>query len=112
MPKSFSRMRQVESLIQQEIAQIIEREFKDSPFGLITVTAAQVSPDLAQAKIYVITHKREDGEAAVKFLNQEAKSLRFLLGKKIKLRRTPKLHFYYDENFERANRISELLKAT
>lgn len=102
-------MRRVESLIQQEIAQIIEFEFKDSPYGLITVTHAKVSPDLAQAKIYVITHEVEKAREVVKFLNEEANSLRYLLGNKIKLRRTPKLHFYYDKEFERANRISELL---
>lgn len=109
MPKSFSRMRRVESLIQQEIAQIIEFEFKDSPFGLITITHAKVSPDLAQAKIYVIVHDKDKAEEAVAFLNQEAKFLRHLLGNKIKLRRTPELHFYYDESFERGSRISELL---
>lgn len=104
-------MQRVESLIQQKIAQIIEFEFKDSPCGLITVTYAKVSPDLAQAKIYIITHEAEKAREAVEFLNQEANSLRYLLGNKIKLRRTPKLHFYYDEEFERANRISELLES-
>jgi ribosome-binding factor A len=94
MPKTFSRMRRVESLVQQEIAQIIEFEFKDSPFGLITVTHANVSSDLAQAKIYIITHEAEKAREVIEFLNQEAKSLRYLLGNKIKLRRTPKLHFY------------------
>ena len=103
-------MRRVESLIQQEIAKIIEIEFKDSPFGLITITCAKVSPDLKLAKIYLVMHEQEKAGEAVKFLNQEARALRHLLGNKIKLRRTPELHFYYDEDFERANRISELLK--
>jgi ribosome-binding factor A len=102
-------MRRVESLIQQEIAKIIEMEYRDSEFGLITITHAAVSPDLAQAKIYVIVHDKEKAKQAVQFLNQEAKSLRYLLGNKIKLRRIPELHFYYDEAFERSSRITELL---
>jgi len=103
-------MRRVESLIQQEIAQIIEFEFKDSPYGLITVTHAKVSPDLAIAKIYVVIHEQDKSKEVMEFLKQQANSLRYLLGNNIKLRCTPKLHFYYDEEFERANRISELLK--
>ena len=74
-------MRRVESLIQQEIAQIIELEFKDSPFGLITITHAKVSPDLRKARIYVIAHDKDKAQELASFLNQEAKSLRHLLGK-------------------------------
>jgi len=102
-------MRRVGSLIQQEVARIIESEFKDSTYGLITITHANVSSDLAQAKIFVVVHEKSQASSAIKFLNQEAKFLRHALANKIKLRRTPELHFYYDEVFESSNRISELL---
>jgi ribosome-binding factor A len=109
MPRNFNRIQRVESLIQQEIARLIETEFKDSELGLITITGAKVSPDLAVAKIFVTVHDKSAIEQSLEFLNQEAKLLRGLLGKRIKLRRTPELHFYRDEAFERGSRIAELL---
>jgi ribosome-binding factor A len=112
MPKEYSRISRVESLIQAEIAQLIELDFRYLDLGLVTVTNVKVSPDLSRAKIYFIVHEKEKKQEILKHLQQEAKSLRHLLCQRVKLRKSPELHFYYDDVVEHGDRISKLLNTS
>ncbi len=108
--QEFSRSKRVESLIQLEIAKIIQFEIDTSEIGMITVTGVKVTPDLSQAKIYIVAHDEENAKKAVLFLNQEAKKIRWRLSKQVQLRKSPVLHFYYDESVSEGARIDKLLR--
>ena len=111
MPKDFSRIIRIESLVQETLAKIIQRELKDQRVGMVTITQVKISRDLSFAKIYVATHEKdvEKNKITIQALNHAAKFLRCRLADEIELRKIPELHFYYDEVWQQGVRISQLL---
>ncbi len=55
MPKEYSRIERIADLLQRELANLIQQEVRDPRLSLISVTAVNVSKDLAHAKIF-FTH--------------------------------------------------------
>ncbi len=112
MNKQYSRAQRVGDQIQRELAVLIPREVKDPRLGFVTLTGVDVSRDLGHAKVF-ITLMNSDDEAAVaanlELLNDAAGYLRMLLGKAIKLRSVPQLHFHYDESVSRGAYLSSLI---
>jgi ribosome-binding factor A len=105
------RLERVAALIQQEIGSMLVRGLKDPRIGFVTVTGAKVSPDLREAWVYYAVHgdekAREDTsrglEAARGYIRRE-------LGKVLKLRCTPEVHFVFDEAIEQGDRIEQLIR--
>lgn len=112
MAKEFSRIDRISSQIQRELAQYIRQDVKDPRLGIVTVSAVEVTRDLAHAKVYVTTlDGMEKMVETLSILNGAAKHLRHLLGQNIKLRCLPQLHFLYDESVERGANLSALIDA-
>lgn len=96
--------------IKEEISLIIAGEVEDPKVGFVTVTDAKLSPDLRNAKIYVSVLGSEDEvKHSLTALKHAAGFIRHQLGAVIRMRRTPDLHFVYDDTEIRASRIAELL---
>ncbi len=106
-----TRGERVAELIQQEISQLLIRGLKDPRIGLLTITGAKVSPDLREAWVYYAVH----GEAKARHDAQEGLDaargfIRREVGRAVRLRVTPELHFVFDEAIERGDRIEQLLR--
>ncbi|MBD8491946.1 30S ribosome-binding factor RbfA [Pseudomonas syringae] len=113
MAKEYSRTQRIGDQIQRELAQLIRREVKDPRVGLVTVTAVDVSRDVGHAKIYVTVMGQDDAESiaqSLKVLNTAAGFLRMQLGREMKLRSVPQLHFHYDESVVRGAHLSALIE--
>jgi ribosome-binding factor A len=96
--------------IKEEVSLIIAGEVEDPRVGFVTVTDARVSPDLRHAKIYVsVLGSDEQTAESLAALKHAAGFIRRQLGHALRLRRTPELHFVYDETVRTAARIEELL---
>jgi ribosome-binding factor A len=109
MPKDFPRHQRVGDQIQRELAELIRREVKDPRLSsMVTVAEVRVSPDLSQARVF-ITVLDEQGEQSVDVLNHAAGFLRSQLGKVLRLRIVPQLHFVYDTTAENGARLSSLI---
>ena len=110
MPRQYSRNRRVGDLVQRELANMIQKELADAQLGLITVSNADVSPDLKYAKIYVTSLGRDiDPDVVVNALNELAGHFRHELSKVLRLRVVPKLSFMYDSSIERARRLTTII---
>ena len=72
----------------------------------ITISEVSVSPDLANARIYVMTLGGIDIDKVLSVLNQVAPFLRHLLASKVHLRRLPVLKFVADESYDTADRMA------
>lgn len=99
--------------MQRELAQLIQREVRDPRIGMITVTAAEVSRDLAHAKIFItLMGEANDEDIALNLaaLKDAAGFLRVHLGRVMKLRSIPQLHFHYDESVRRGVHLSSLIE--
>ena len=110
MPKDFSRTRRVGEQMQRELAQLIQQEIKDPRIGMLTVIDVEVSKDFSHAKVFVTSlNSDEDMPQTLAILHKAAGFLRRELGRRIKLRIIPELHFVHDESIERGNRLSSLI---
>ena len=107
--KQFKRSDRVAEMIQRELSELIQLHVKDPRLpAFITVSAVHVSKDMSHAKVF-ITLLQGDKEVAVKVLNHAAPFLRSSLGKLMKLRIVPQLHFVYDESIEYGIRLGKLI---
>lgn len=113
MAKEYSRTQRIGDQMQRELALLIQREIKDPRLGLVTITGVEVSRDLAYAKVFVTVMDDDDGQKIgqnLGILNEAAGFLRMLLGKEMKLRTIPQLHFHYDESIRRGAELSALIE--
>ncbi len=111
MPREFSRSRRVGEQIQRSLAQLIHDEVKDPGVGMVTLTAVELSPDLAHARVF-FTALVDDATAqcaSEAALQRAAGFLRRELGRLVKLRVVPDLQFVYDRSVERGRRLSALI---
>lgn len=78
--------------------------------GRVTVAEVRVSPDLKQAKAYVMSLGGVDMDKILPALNEEAHVFQKEIGRQQNMKFTPKVRFVRDESFDEAQKIDELLK--
>lgn len=105
----YSRSIRVADQIQREIALLVVHEVADPRVGNVTVSGVDLSPDLRHAKVLVTPARGTDGDAAVDALNRAAGFLRSRLGRRVHMRRVPRLVFEHDRTLEHALRIDALI---
>jgi ribosome-binding factor A len=105
------RMRRVNEALREVVSESIST-LEDPRIGFVTVTQVRASPDLAQATVYVsVLGNERRRERTLAALDAARGVIQQRVGDELRLKRTPKLLFAYDETVERAARISELLDA-
>ena len=77
----------------------------------ITVSEVSVSPDLANARIYVMTLGGINIDRVLPVLNQVVPLMRHHFASKVHLRRLPVLKFVADESYDTADRITRLFSS-
>jgi ribosome-binding factor A len=101
----------VADLLSREVASILQKEVKDPRIGIITITGADVSPDLHMAKVfYTVFGDEAAHEHCAEGLVRASGFIRREVSKRLKLRTVPELRFVFDESFERGIHIEELLE--
>ena len=107
-----NRQQKINRLIQKELGELFLLETKKMPGILISVTNVRVSPDLSIAHAYLSVFPSEKGADLVKNINENVKSVRFNLGKRLKnqLRVIPELTFHIDDSLDYVENIDRLLK--
>ncbi|MCD6121843.1 MAG: 30S ribosome-binding factor RbfA [Spirochaetales bacterium] len=109
------RIRKVESLLLEEISEIILKEdLKDPRINkLLSITEVRVSKDLGHAKVYVSYYgDRDTFKIIVNTLNHASGFIRGLLGKRIRLRTIPELKFILDESIEKGFNLIRKIEET
>ncbi len=106
----FNRTIRVGEQIRRELADIIRREISDYDFGMLTISRADVSPDLKYARIYVTVLDDYEGvKQSVQHLNNVTGRLRHALSQRLTTRITPRLQFMHDRAIEEGNRLLALI---
>lgn len=99
--------------LREEIATFLQTEGLGDPRvnGLVTVTAVESSRDLRSARVFVSYLGADDERAYVlEALEKLTPRLRGHVGRALRLRVAPELHFRLDESVARAARIETLLR--
>ena len=107
--RNSGRREKLGDLIQRELSALLQRELRDPRVGMITITAVDVSPDFAHAKVLYTTLDPAHIAQAAQGLERASGFLRSQLARRIKLYTTPQLRFAYDESVERGDRLSRLI---
>ena len=76
----------------------------------ITITEVNVSPDLKNAKVYIMPLGGENKPEVLDSLNKSNGRIKKLISSNINLRQIPKLQFKIDETFEYAKNIENILQ--
>ena len=107
------RQLRVGELIKQSLGQIFLRDEAKVPnFDTknITVTEVRMSPDLKNARAYVIPLGGKDTEKAVTILTEFSHRIRKVLSKKVDMKFLPKVYFVSDTSFDYAEKIEKLIQ--
>lgn len=105
-----ARMRRVNEVIREVVGEAVVQDLSDPRIGFVTVTDVDTSADLNQASVYVsVLGGEEDREEALAGLRSARGVLQQRIGDELRMKRTPKLSFHYDETVERADRVTRLL---
>ena len=107
------RQLRVGELVKQSLGQIFLRDEAKLPSletKNITVTEVRMSPDLKNARAYVIPLGGKDTEKTVNILTKFSHLIRKALSKKIEMKFLPRVSFVSDESFDYAEKIEKLIQ--
>ena len=107
-----TRQNKVARLLQKELAQIFQEQTRAMHGMMVSVTRTKVSPDLSICTAYLSVFPSEKAEETVQHVNENTKTVRFELGKRIgkQVRIIPELRFFLDDSLDYIERMDELLK--
>ena len=109
------RQLRVGEMIKQSLGQIFlkgEAKVPTLETNNITVTEVRMSPDLKNAKAYVIPLGGKDSDKTVDLLTDCSYLIRKALAKKVHMKFLPKISFISDKSFDYAEKIEKLIKET
>ncbi|MBL0388957.1 30S ribosome-binding factor RbfA [Tumebacillus sp. ITR2] len=105
------RVSRVGEQIKKEIVDIVRTEIKDPRVGFVTITGVEASGDLQHATVFVSVLGNDDQrKGSLDALQKATGFIRAEVGRRIRLRRTPELHFKLDTSLDYSTRISEVLR--
>ncbi len=109
MPASrgYPRALRVNEVLRQVIGEELERlADADERLRLLTVTSVEVSADLRTATVFLAEMDEESGAALVERRGQ----LQRVVGRQVRMKRTPRLQFVVDPAVREGARVEEILR--
>ncbi len=108
---STKRQKRIGELIQEVISELLEKKLEDPRLRMVTITDAEITPDLRQARIwYSVLGEPEQIKAATQALRNAAGFMRRELGMQLRLRYVPEIVFKRDDSWQQGARVDDLLQ--
>jgi ribosome-binding factor A len=108
--KSFNRIDRIAAQLRRDLGDLVHEAVREHGLPSVSVSDVEVTRDLAHAKIYVTAFDPARVPEAMAALKELAKEFRFQLGRRMRIRSLPELHFHYDDSVDRGERIEALLR--
>jgi ribosome-binding factor A len=106
-----SRPLQVGSLVQRALQEILARGLNDPRYrGLVSILEVRISPDLADATVFVSVLPEEHGKLTIAALDHARGHLASKLRGATALRRIPRLSFRLDDRLKRAAHLEQAIR--
>jgi ribosome-binding factor A len=107
--KSVSQAR-ARDLLRRELTDILRREVQDPRAALASIADLSLSTDRSHAHVQLsVLGGDPERQDAIRAVRRAAGFIRGRLGRRLRLRRTPELHFELYRGAEHAERIDQLL---
>ena len=105
------RNERIRKTLMKEIADIIQKELKDSRIhGIVSITDIEMANDNSFAKVYYsVFASDEEKQTTIKTISENTSKIRYEVGKRIRLRLTPELRFIPDDSLERGANVTEII---
>ena len=105
------RIERVNSLIRQEISELLSRQVKDPRIGgFVIITEVATAADLKYAKVFVsCLGNRGEKQEILRVLAAASGFFRNELAKRLRLRYIPELSFHWDDSIERGAHLLDLI---
>ena len=108
--RPFGRNRRVADLVQRKLAAQLQRDITDPRYGLVTVSAVDISPDLKNARIFITCLGGEAHiDELIRDLNEHTGHYRHELAQVLTMRSVPQIKFVYDVSIQRARHLTDLI---
>jgi ribosome-binding factor A len=106
------RIERINSLIRQEISDLLLRELKDPRLdNFVSVLRVDTAPDLSFAKVYVSFYGSEQSKKeTMAALESASRFIRNELMKRIRIRTIPDILFQEDNSIARGAQVLELIE--
>jgi ribosome-binding factor A len=105
------RTNRLDSQIQQELMELLQREMKDPRLGFATVTRVATARDLGHVTAWVSVYGDEETRLrSMQALYDATPWLRRKLGQRLQLRHVPELVLRSDDSIEAGDRVLKLLR--
>ena len=107
-----TRQNKIARLIQKELSEMFQAQTRAMHGVLVSVSVVRIIPGMSYSRGYLSVFPSERAEEIVKNSNDNVKSIRYELGKRVRyqLRIIPELKFFVDDSLDYAAHIDELLK--
>ena len=108
-----TRQKKVSRLIQKELSVIFQQNTQEILGNImVSLTIVRISPDLADANIFLSIFPVDDPQVALKVIRSNTVMIRKKLGESVRnqLRIVPTLQFHLDDSAAYAEEIDRLLK--
>ena len=104
---SYARTARINELLREVLAEELGRfADTDERLRLPTVTGVEVTPDLSSAKVYMSSVDDTVSEA----LSEHRIHLQRVIGRQVRMKRTPKLQFVPDPAVAEGQKVEEILR--
>jgi ribosome-binding factor A len=106
--RRYPRTLRINEVVREALADDLER-LSDPRLAMVTITGVDVSPDLRHATVWYSALGRHDEETAAA-LRSAGPHLRATLGRQVRLKYLPDLHFREDPAIEAGQRVEEIIR--
>ena len=107
----YKRKDRVGDQIKKEVSRIIQSELKDPGIGFVTITGVELSADLKSARIFYSVFGDEKNKLeSSKALQRAVFYVQHEIGKRMRLKHTPRIRFVFDDSLEKGARIEKALE--
>ena len=104
------RNRRVGEQMRRILSEIVRRDLNDPRLQFLSITSVDVSGDLSHARVFFsLLNPDEDPQPAAQALSRAAGFIRSQLGRSMRIRQVPVLHFAHDESIGRGVRLTSLI---
>ena len=108
------RQLRVQELLKSALNEILIRGESKNPILdniLVTITHVDISPDLRNAKFYVVPLETDKTDVIIKEFNLSKKIIRKKIVDKVNLKYAPEISFYFDETINEVERLEKLFSS-
>ena len=106
---STRRVEEVSAQLKREISMLIHETLAEK-YGMVTLTDLDVAPNFKNAKAYISVFDDQYNDEVLKVLEAESRNYQRILGRKLRMKFTPRITFTLDSMQENIDKVDGLLK--